>query len=347
MTSLHIPLPYFRGSEGPTSLDLQDIRSGTDIQQAFLRLADEHYRGKNLFISLPKLIPRPNLLFNGDEDGAGMSRELLSRVRVLATYPDPVSGKPQFFFEDDRPQQIDVNDLKAWEPIVATLNIYLTLFPKFLEGLIKANSDVPSLDPSVLKHLATERKTKPTGMRVFVKSLTGKTTSFDVEGSDRVELLKVLIQDAEGIPPSQQALSYNGVQLKDGMSLSDCDIQKEATIYLVLRLRGGMYHFTSARRDNENPYCSKHHLAIHFPRGEVAEIPCTSEAHGRFFTAEYVSRFLNDNLILERLREVEMVRSSIEATELELLRMQHVFQLQSADPKEILQSPADQEEDEE
>ena len=77
------------------------------------------------------------------------------------------------------------------------------------------------------------------GMHVYVKTLTGKTISVEVEPDESVESLKAKIQEKEGVPIDQQRIIFDGKQLDSLKSLSDYDIDDDSTLHLVLRLRGG------------------------------------------------------------------------------------------------------------
>jgi ubiquitin len=76
-------------------------------------------------------------------------------------------------------------------------------------------------------------------MQLFVKTLTGKTVSIEVEEGESIEDVKAKIAEKEGIPPEQQRLIFGGQQLQDSKTLDDYNVGDDATLHLVLRLRGG------------------------------------------------------------------------------------------------------------
>lgn len=99
--------------------------------------------------------------------------------------------------------------------------------------------EIPPIPPTPSAPLNLVKPARTRHFQLYVKTLTGKTITINVSGLHTIEETKHLIMEADGISPDQQRLVFAGKQLDNGRTISDYNIQKEGTIHMVLRLRGG------------------------------------------------------------------------------------------------------------
>lgn len=108
-----------------------------------------------------------------------------------------------------------------------------------------------------LPHVHTEVRLVTSFDSIFIQTLTGKKFQLVVSQSDTIEEVTNKIRHHEGIPLDQQRLIFAGKQLENSFTLAEYNISDQSTLHLVLRLRGGMAHWTSSRKDYEMLHLEK------------------------------------------------------------------------------------------
>ena len=212
----------------------------------YVKLTDNIEIIKNqIFSSEGISVNKQKLFFKGEElnNNITIGETLISRESILDLIYKSDNGIIIFFINfDEKKVPFDVKHSDTIHNIKLLIQIKENIPPDqsilfFGNKLLEDNktlADYNIKDGSIIEFSFKSKG----GMKIFLKTLTGKTVTIEANPEDIVNNLKQTIYQTEMIPPKEQHIIFNGKELRGNITLKDYGIKEYSTVHLVLKLRG-------------------------------------------------------------------------------------------------------------